>query len=126
MGNVSELVREVMGDLRSDHAVYADAARDFHGEVEAMLRVEGGWSVRREVVVQDRGDGRRGKIDLVATKDGRTVAIELDCRSPRAKSLRKLEAFNAHERIVILRRPLAPSKNGRVTVLGLMVQGGDS
>lgn len=37
---------------------------------------------------------RRGRIDLVAYKYGGAVAIELDCRNPRTKSIQKLRAFD--------------------------------
>lgn len=37
-----------------------------------------GFDVDELVIVKDRGDGRRGKIDLVASKYGTTIAIGLE------------------------------------------------
>lgn len=73
-----------------------------HDEIERRL-VEIGWAVEREVPVPDRGDGRAGAIDLVVT-DPVPIAIELDRRSPRRKSLEKLSAFDG-ARVVVLREP---------------------
>jgi hypothetical protein len=63
-----------------------------------------GFQVRWEVPVSDRGDGKTGYLDLVARKDGFTVAIELDCVKPRKKSLMKLRAYRCDFRLVVLRR----------------------
>lgn len=52
-----------------------------------------GYAVRREVHVENVGDGRTGRIDLVASKDGRVYAIEVDRKRPRKRSLRKLHAY---------------------------------
>jgi hypothetical protein len=49
-----------------------------------------GWVVDREVEVNDRGDGRRGFVDLGACKNGIDVGIEIDRENARAKSIRKL------------------------------------
>lgn len=79
-----------------------DNARIFHDQVEWALR-NAGFSVRREAHVGLRESGRGfGYIDLLAIYHDGFVAIELDNRSPRARSLDKLRAFNAF-RIVVLR-----------------------
>jgi hypothetical protein len=47
-------------------------------------------------------DGRRGRIDLVVSRCGASVAIEIDARKPRRKSLDKLRCFNGG-RVLVLR-----------------------
>jgi len=49
-----------------------------------------GWKVRWEKPVKSRGDGHSGRIDIIAVKDGKTVAIEVDRNCPRQKSIAKL------------------------------------
>ncbi|ALS63132.1 hypothetical protein AT302_08105 [Pandoraea norimbergensis] len=44
---------------------------------------------------------RNGRIDLVATRDGRTIAYELDWDYPRRKSREKLKAFECDEAWII-------------------------
>lgn len=116
----AHLAKALWADLMIDTQTYSDDAAHFHREVAAML--EGvGWEVSREVRVQDRGDGKRGRIDIVARKDGRTAAIELDCRSARFKSLHKLASIAADVRVVILRRRCRPVWFSNVVVFGPQV-----
>lgn len=75
-------------------------AKSFHDAMEHYLKSYGA-DVVREYEVLDRGDGRRGRIDLVVTWPLR-FAVELDDRNPRQKSLYKLRAFNG-EGFVVLR-----------------------
>lgn len=49
-----------------------------------------GWECRTEVIVDSRGDGRRGRVDIEAIRKGSTVGIEIDRSTPRFKSLVKL------------------------------------
>lgn len=49
-----------------------------------------GFDVDVEAHVHDRGDGRAGRVDIIAERSGVDVAIELDNETMRAKSLRKL------------------------------------
>lgn len=67
-------------------------AADFHDACERILKREG-WKVVREyrVILGDRF----GFIDLVAYYGEIQLALELDNRSPRAKSIRKLATFPA-------------------------------
>lgn len=78
-------------------------AKSFHDAMEHQLR-QHCQTVIREFEVPNRGDGRRGFIDLVVLEPFRT-AIELDVLSPRKKSLFKLRSFSG-ERFVVLRRGL--------------------
>ena len=92
----------------------ADAAW-LHDELERRLR-ELGWSVDREVPVADRGDGRAGAIDLVVTEPA-PIAIELDRRSPRRKSIEKLAAFDGARVVVLREPPRSPIREPGVEVL---------
>lgn len=68
-----------------------------------------GYQVQKEVhCVID--EDRNGRIDLVASKGSLKIAIELDNRTPREKSIRKVKTFPIG--IVLLRDPKL-SKNNR-------------
>jgi len=86
----------IIGGLRSipDHAFTA------HQSVMAAL-AEAGFNVVKEVQVETDGD--TGRVDVVATKAGGSVAIEIDSRSVRTKSIRKLRRMSGF-RIAALRR----------------------
>lgn len=86
----------IIGGLRAipDHAFTA------HQSVMAAL-AEAGFNVVKEVQVETDGD--TGRVDVVATKAGGSVAIEIDSRSVRAKSIRKLRRMDGF-RIAALRR----------------------
>ena len=62
-----------------------------------------GFNVQPEVPVADRGDGRSGRVDLVARRGGLTVAIEIDKTEPKAKSIVKLRQIPNAVRIVVIR-----------------------
>lgn len=99
MGSLLALDRAILG------VTYPDASGPFVRAVAGRLEAHG-WSVRREVAVTDRGDGHAGRVDIVAHlpgPNGGTVAIECDSRSPRRKSIRKLQQVRASLRIVLLR-----------------------
>jgi hypothetical protein len=61
------------------------------------------YKCEKEVFVPDRGDGYSGYIDIVAIKGNERIAVEFDRKSPRVKSLIKLQSFNATNRVVLLR-----------------------
>lgn len=82
-----------------------DDASVFQDYIEYAL-TEATFVVRREVRCA-RGPTRGGRIDLVATWRPGTplearIALELDWRQPRYKSLQKLRLFDGY-RIVVLR-----------------------
>jgi len=80
-------------------------AEAFHQATAAAL-VALGFDCEVEVTVADRGDGHAGRLDLVAERDGLRIALELDDRTPRAKSLAKLAgALDCQLRAVVLRCP---------------------
>lgn len=69
--------------------------------------------VKRQVLVKNRGDGRRGKIDLVYypySARCSSVGIEIDRKTPRIKSEFKLREFAAEESYLITRSPFAIKK----------------
>jgi hypothetical protein len=85
---------------RNMEACYFESARALHDEMERRL-LDKGFTVIREYPVPDRGDGRRGQIDLVVLEPFR-MALELDTVNPRKKSVIKLNTFSG-ERYVFLR-----------------------
>jgi hypothetical protein len=50
-----------------------------------------GFSCELHVLIPDRGDGNKGRIDIIATKDDTKLAIMLDNTKPRVKSVKKLQ-----------------------------------
>lgn len=74
----------------------ADDAAELHDAAEDALR-QAGLDVQREFRI-NLDDGSYGLIDLVVNN---VVAIELDRRLPRAKSLRKLAAFRGFKVAVV-------------------------
>lgn len=67
--------------------------------------VTAGWNVRKEVA-SEFSDGvyeRKGRIDLYAMRNDFRIAIEIDRRSPRTKSVLKLRAVDADLRIIVVR-----------------------
>lgn len=83
-------------------------SKNFEDKIVSILSNLG--KVRRQVVVNDRGDGRRGRIDIVAEINGKVIAIEIDRKSPRKKSIFKLHNFDADERYTMTRSPFSVSK----------------
>lgn len=79
-------------------------ANDLRDRVAQILG-RSGWCATTEVRVPDRGDGRPGRIDIVLARAGGhpEVAIELDCKTPRAKSLFKVRNHPAPGKLVLLR-----------------------
>ncbi len=71
---------------------------------EAVIHLENkGYICIKEYKVNDRGDGRSGRIDIVAKNNAETIAIEFDNISPRNKSIYKLKNFNADKKYILLR-----------------------
>lgn len=93
--DVDGIAQKVCDVLKSLGPQPDDAAL-LHDEAERAL-IRAGLNVEREFAI-DLDDGRRGFIDLVV---GGSVAIELDRRLPRAKSLKKLSKFNGFKIAVI-------------------------
>lgn len=79
-------------------------AAAFQDSIELQFK-HAGYETEREVPVPDRGDGRAGRIDLLARRGSEIVAIECDSGRPRRKSEEKLLAFPATQRLIVLREP---------------------
>lgn len=94
-----------------------DNARAAQEEVASWLEGRG-YSCTLEVPVADRGDGRTGRIDLVAERGGNRVAIEIDRETPREKSLFKLRQFDC-AKVVIVRN--GTGKGNRTTLDGIKI-----
>ena len=71
-------------------AVSPAPALEFERAAKAALQALG-FTVKAQVTVPNRGDGRRGRVDLYIPSLG--LGIEIDRRSPRAKSRHKLSYF---------------------------------
>ena len=94
-----EITREVVQAL-TWMETQPDSAAVFHAAVVNHLFVCG-FRVRTEICVE-LPSGKGGRIDLVAYDNRGAVAIELDNRRPRRKSLDKLSVFDGG-RVVVLR-----------------------
>jgi hypothetical protein len=79
-----------------------DDAAGGQDAVMALLKKHG-YVCSSEFPIADRGDGRRGYIDVYAARDGVRLAIEIDNRSPRKKSIVKLNRLPHATRIILLR-----------------------
>lgn len=78
-----------------------DDAAVLHDRVETALNAAG-FRVVREAPAS-LPNGATGFVDLLAEFDGQRVVLELDARTPRAKSLHKLLSFDGAWRIAVLR-----------------------
>lgn len=85
-----------------DGLTIPDNAKAAHDKVIEWLTGLG-YDCQREVYVDDRGDGRRGRIDLVAINDKHMLAIEIDQLTPREKSVFKLKQVDGFIKIILLR-----------------------
>lgn len=91
-------VRETLE--RCARTASTEDATAFHDGFMQALRREG-WTLTAEHEVEDRGDGRRGRIDVLVTSPV-VVGIELDRCSVREKSTFKLGQIDGY-RVAILR-----------------------
>lgn len=88
--------------LKEIPRIKEESASEFSKRVESELKKQNLY-FKKEVTVADRGDGRKGRIDIVAWADGITYAIEIDRLSPRKKSIYKLEHYPANHRLIVMR-----------------------
>lgn len=97
-----DTLREVIGIEEYEDLEQIDAA-SFEKQIAERLAKIG--EVQRQVRVENRGDGRAGRIDLVLMTDEEAVPIEIDRMTPRAKSIFKVRSFNPDSAFVITRSP---------------------
>ncbi len=81
------------------------SSRDFSKLIRETLETLG--EVRPEVFVNDRGDGRRGRVDYVLITEKETIGIEIDRKSPRTKSIFKLKQLGADRIFCITKTPFS-------------------
>src|SRR5690606_30036414 len=91
-------VREVIE--RCAQRARKESAESFHNDLMVFLREEG-WELTAEHQVEDRGDGRQGRVDILVTSPA-VVGIELDRLSVREKSVFKLCQVEGY-RVAVLR-----------------------
>jgi hypothetical protein len=80
-----------------------DNAKLAHKQIADFLSNEG-LNVVYEYPVENRGDGRKGRIDLMVDGFDKPIGIEIDQASPRKKSIFKLNSINDIYRVIILRK----------------------
>lgn len=78
-------------------------SREFENLICSELKKHG--KIKRQVVVPNRGDGRRGRIDVVFKPYQFEYAIEIDRMQPRTKSIFKVVHYNDKQSFVITRSP---------------------
>jgi hypothetical protein len=94
-----ELVFKALDSIREEHG-----SRWFEDTACHLLRGLG-YMVSRQVIVPDRGDGLRGKVDIVAAKPFVLLALEIDRCTPRTKSIFKVRQIKgATMRLVYCRQ----------------------
>lgn len=86
----TEELKQLIGLETKDYE--SIGALEFEDIICAKLSQFG--KVERQVVVPNRGDGMRGRIDLVFTFKGERIPIEVDRKSVRQKSLFKVRSYN--------------------------------
>lgn len=66
---------------------------------------QSGFDCQHLAPINTRGQDERytGRISVLAAKDGKTIAIEIDHLSPRKKSVYKLQHFDCDYRLIVLR-----------------------
>lgn len=108
--------------------VVHDDSRSVVSEVAYALE-QSGYICQRGVPVPARGPDNkyRGRINIVATRDGKTIALSLDRQSIREKSIFMLRDFPCDCRIVLLRGKDAPQPPAGIdAVIPLQVASGES
>ncbi|NER80387.1 MAG: hypothetical protein F6K42_12580 [Leptolyngbya sp. SIO1D8] len=108
------------GEVPSDVIAFFEGCTDFEAAISFHRHVEAGlarlgYEVHREFEVPDRGDGRRGKVDLVIIREDCWIGIELDNQSAREKSIQKLESLKNARGCLIAVRNTESSTNISVT-----------
>lgn len=101
-----------------DDLIVPDNAKQAHDLVIERLENRG-YLCEREYTVKDRGDGRVGRIDVLARKEAHILAIEIDRLTPRDKSVFKLRQVPNAEKIILLRGGIADEFIGDIHVISI-------
>jgi hypothetical protein len=98
-----------------EKGLWTDHAQTMQKEVAHALE-KAGFVCSLEVATRFLGDCRNGRIDIVAQKNGESVAIELDCRSPRMRSIKKLKLWDGYKILGLrgVRHPIIDGIDGVV------------
>ena len=89
------------------HTLFAELVVDDNSHAAQHQTVDylrdRGWRCQIEYRAPDWNDGHGRFIDIMAFRDGVSLAIEIDRATPRRKSLRKLHDIEADCKVVLLR-----------------------
>lgn len=114
-------LRRVLAELR-----VPDAPGPALDAVAAAI-VRAGWAVERGVPIENRGDGRAGRLDLLATRGNMRIAIEVDGPEPRERSVARLRSARTGLAWLLLRGAdptrLPPRPEGPTDCQALLVHG---
>lgn len=69
------------------------------------LHLEKFGKVERQILVENRGDGKRGFVDMKLSIGSETFGIEIDRKTPRAKSISKLQVLGCDHSFLVTRSP---------------------
>lgn len=94
------LIETLTGVISEMPPASKKSAQLFHYTLAALLE-EMGWRLKKEFMVEEQANGRRGFCDILVTYPA-PLAIELDRVSPRMKSIMKLKEVSA-TRVIVLR-----------------------
>lgn len=84
---------------------------------------ENGFTWKSEIAIPDRGDGKSGRIDLIAIRGNEKYAIEIDYVTPRDKSVFKLNNFDDdYVKVILLRGGTKDYMLGKIHVMSLAVK----
>lgn len=101
-----------------DSLTVPDNAKQAHEAVIERLESYG-YVCEREYAVKNRGDGKAGRIDILARNETHIMAIEIDRLTPRDKSVFKLRQVPNAERIILLRGGISNEYIGDIQVISI-------
>jgi ATP-dependent DNA helicase RecQ len=81
----------------SNVVIYQSKMYEDHGDMIKRIKMfydSIGYSTHLEYEVPDRGDGKRGYVDLVISNGDFKIGVEVDRKTPRLKSIAKLKNFD--------------------------------
>lgn len=100
MTNIEKMFKELVLSVDKDDT--------FFGLLRYLTKL--GFTNTLHAEVPDRGDGYKGKIDIIAQRNDLKLAIMLDNLEPRLKSINKLKSIPPGFVKVIICRKVAPYK----------------
>lgn len=79
-----------------------DHAKTAQLEITDHLK-RNGFDCILEFCISEYADGKTGRIDIIAIKGTERIAIEVDNRSPRKRSMQKLKNMSDYQALILLR-----------------------